>query len=325
MSKPTISGYTTSYQCKEMRYPIKLCLESLLNFCDEVVVVDGGSSDGTTEELLAFAKREKRLKVFVEPIDFSHPRWAIHMDGAMKAKARARCTADYCWQTDTDEIVPVECIPFIKDIIPLAAEKVVVGLPMVEFWGSFQRFRADFPMWKPRFSKNDPDITHGVPVELGLYDNAGHRYPRPYDSDSCNYITVKERNGIPVITTVQAPQVNTIEAYQEWYEGLLKRLPYVLHLSWLSLRRKIEHYRAFWPKFHASMYNHSHEDSGATNVLFDKPWSQVTDSDIETKVIELERNGPRSFHTKKTVWQGLTLPYRGEIPHTLKSWVECNL
>ncbi len=325
MKRATISGYTTSYQCKEMRYPIALCIESLLRFCDEVVIVDGGSSDGTSEELFSLAKKEQRIKVFVEPIDFSHRRWAIHMDGALKAKARSHCKAEYCWQTDTDEIVPEKCAALVQNIVPLVQDKIILGLPMVEFWGSFEKYRADFPMWKPRFSKNDPDITHGVPVEQSLLDSAGHRYPKPYESDSCNYISVKERRNITVASTFQPPEIKTIEEYQDWYDSLLNRLPYVLHLSWLSLRRKIEHYRAFWPKFHASMYNHDQEDTGATNVLFDKPWSQVSDRDIDLKVLELEKNGPRSFHTKKAVWQGLTLPFRQELPTSLKEWAECNL
>jgi hypothetical protein len=47
----TISGYTTSKNVISSDYPWKESIESLLNFCDEVVVVDGGSDDGSYEEL----------------------------------------------------------------------------------------------------------------------------------------------------------------------------------------------------------------------------------------------------------------------------------
>ena len=38
----------------------------MLGFCDEVVVVDGGSTDGTWEELHDWALSEPRLKVHKE-------------------------------------------------------------------------------------------------------------------------------------------------------------------------------------------------------------------------------------------------------------------
>mgnify|MGYP003950051315 CR=1 FL=1 len=43
----TLSGYTTTFNCFEKRYPVRECVESLLRFCEEVVVVDAGSTDGT--------------------------------------------------------------------------------------------------------------------------------------------------------------------------------------------------------------------------------------------------------------------------------------
>mgnify|MGYP003661552119 FL=1 len=49
--RPTISGYTTTLNCKRHEYPWTESIDSLLGFCDEVVVVDGGSTDGTWETL----------------------------------------------------------------------------------------------------------------------------------------------------------------------------------------------------------------------------------------------------------------------------------
>lgn len=50
--RPSISGYVTTFNCVEQRYPFKQCIESLLSFCSEVCVVDGGSTDGTWCELV---------------------------------------------------------------------------------------------------------------------------------------------------------------------------------------------------------------------------------------------------------------------------------
>ncbi len=49
--EPEISGYVTTKDCLSQGYPIKECIESMQQFCDEVVVVDGGSTDGTFQML----------------------------------------------------------------------------------------------------------------------------------------------------------------------------------------------------------------------------------------------------------------------------------
>jgi hypothetical protein len=37
-----LSGYTTTLNCVSQKYPFEQCIRSMLGFCDEVVVVDGG-------------------------------------------------------------------------------------------------------------------------------------------------------------------------------------------------------------------------------------------------------------------------------------------
>ena len=39
---PTLSGYTTTLDCIKNQYPWKQSIKSMLEFCDEVVVLDGG-------------------------------------------------------------------------------------------------------------------------------------------------------------------------------------------------------------------------------------------------------------------------------------------
>lgn len=325
MNEKSISGYTTTYNCFEMQYPFTECIRSLLGFCDDVVVADAGSTDGTLEALQRIARMESRLRIIVEPVDFSHPRWALYQDGYLKAKARARCEGEYCWQTDTDEVVAeddywrVRQLPLRMGAIPL------IMLPMIEFWGSFDYVRGDFFSWKPRFSINDKRITHGIPRELRCYDAHGHEYPRPFDSDSCNYIYRDTGEGVPIVIPTLPEERHfsqlTDAQFERFYLRCLDLYPAAFHISWLSLKRKVAHYRKFWAKFHASMYNLQIDDRAETNVMFDKPWSAVSDTDIEAKARELEIIGPRFFHHKMNpLARGRTVRFKRTVPQALVSW-----
>ncbi len=324
-SGATISGYTTSANCVDMNYPFRQCIDSLLMFCDEVVIVDSGSTDGTIEEIQKISKRDSRVKFFVEPVDFNDIRWAIHNDGNLKGKARAKCTADYCWQMDMDEVVHQEDVHKVKKLPALLGDNLLMMLPMVEFWGSFEYIRSDFFTWKLRFGKNDKRIVHGIPRQHKLIDAQGKPYIRPFYSDGCNFLMEETQEDVPYIIPLPVPFESLNKMSQEEYENIffqcLDELPFVLHVSWLDLKRKIRHYKKFWHKYQISMYNLSLADTAENNVMYNKPWSEVTEADIAEKEIELKRIGPRSFHHKIDYSKiGRIIPYRRSIPDSLRAW-----
>ena len=75
-----ITGYTTTYN-PDKYYPWRESIKSHLAFCDEVIVVDGGSTDGTLEELKEWKKNEPKLKVCKRRWKSDEPL----MDGLQKA------------------------------------------------------------------------------------------------------------------------------------------------------------------------------------------------------------------------------------------------
>jgi len=306
--RPTISGYTTVMNADSQGYPWQRCIESLLGFCDEVVVVDGGSSDGTWETLLEWSEKESRLVAHQELRDWDHPRFAV-FDGLQKAKARELCTSDFCWQQDADEYVRPGDYKKIKQLATsFPTQTDIVSLPVVEFWGSEEKVRLDVNPWKWRLSKNNPNITHGIPAFLRKQDENGDMYSA-LGTDGCDYIYSDSGEPVPHasfypeeahklrLAALQGDE-NALNTYTQWFQRNVDMLPAVLHYSWLDLSRKIKTYKGYWQKHWESLYNIQQEDTAENNMFFQRPWSEVSDQDIDDLAIRLaNETGGHVFHS----------------------------
>lgn len=315
--KPTVSGYTTAYNCEKQGYPYVRCIESMLEFCDEVCIVDGGSTDGTWEKLQTLASNNQKIKLKQVIRDWSHPRHAV-FDGAQKAEARAMCTSDFCWQMDSDEIVHEDDAPKIVELCNKIPKNIdIISLPVIEYWGGPNKVRCDIQPWKWRLSRNLPHITHGIPSELRRYDEKGDLFSLE-GTDGCDMIHKDTGERIPHVTFHTNESENARRAavsgnqqalsqYQTWFNSVVKNLPGVHHYSWYDMARKMRLYRDYWTRHWNSLYNKSLEDTAETNMMFDVPWSQVTDEMIEKRAKELsEKTGGWIWHRK---WNGQTIPH----------------
>ena len=308
--RPTISGYTTTYDCERNGYPWRASISSLLDFCDEVVVMDGGSKDGTYEALLVWSEEDERLKVRQHVIDWAAPDWAPQSDGLQKARARDLCTMEFCWQQDVDEVVPTGSEDRIRNLCKHFPKVVdILDLPVVEYWGSEEKVRVDVNPWKWRLSRNKPHITHGIPGHLRQTREDGTVYALP-GTDSCDYIHRETGAQLPHIgfydqnahnARMAALQGNSdaLPAYQSWFQQAVNALPGVVHHSWTDIPRKLRMYRDHWSRFWQSLYGQEVEDTAETNMVFDKPWSEVTEEEIEEMGARLaNETGGHVFHTK---------------------------
>ena len=308
---PSISGYTTTRNCNQHQYPWRQSIKSMLGFCDEVVVVDGGSTDGTLEDLQKWAEEEPRLKVHLVERDWDHPRFAV-FDGAQKAAARSRCTGDFLWQQDADEVVHEKDYQNIKDLCTrFPAEVDLLCLPVIEYWGGPEKVRMDVNPWKWRLSRNRPHITHGIPAQLQRTDADGNLYASP-GTDGCDYVHTETGELIPhanfytqqvhqirmAALTPEHPQNSEAQtAYTEWFKGLVEALPGVHHYSWFDLPRKIRTYRDYWSQHWQSLYDITQEDTAENNMFFQRPWSEVTEADVEGLAARLrDEMGGWVFH-----------------------------
>ena len=306
---PDISGYLTTKDCVSQEYPFERCINSLKLFCSEIVVMDGGSTDGTLEKLYEMAEEDERIKVFVNNVDWDAKRFAVE-DGLQKARARSKCTGDFLWQMDSDEEVNPSTVDEIVKIVRQFPKFVdIVSLPVVEYWGSSDKIRIDVNPWKWRLSRNKPNITHGIPRELRLTDEDGNLYAA-MGTDGCDYIDVETYERLPHASfytneihqlRMMAVQGNkqALEKYEEWFVRLIEVMPSIKHYSWLDIERKIKTYKNYWQKHWESLYDVKQEDTADNNMFFHKPWAEVSDEEIKELAKDLsEKTGGHVFHSK---------------------------
>jgi glycosyltransferase involved in cell wall biosynthesis len=281
----------------------------MLGFCDQVVVVDGGSTDGTWESLIELANLDSRIIIEQKKRDWNHPRFAV-FDGLQKAYARSLCVGDWCWQMDSDEIVHEKDYDKIKKLIKQIPKSMhLLALPVIEYWGSAEKVRIDINPWKWRLSRNLSHITHGIPKQLRRKDQEGMLYAAP-GTDGCDYIDNQNFESIPCMNfytkeihdiRVSALSGNekSVEAYENWFNNIVENLPGVHHYSWIDLERKIKTYKNYWSKHWQSLYNIEQEDTPENNMFFDKKWAEVTDEEIVKLSSKLkDKMGGWIFHSK---------------------------
>jgi len=328
----TLSGYTTTKDCIEQNYPWRECIKSLLGFCDEVVVVDGGSKDGTWEELVDWSEKESKLIIHQEARDWSHERFAV-FDGLQKALARSICTGDFCWQQDCDEVVHENDYEKVRGICDNFPNNIdLIAMPVIEYWGGFEKVRADVYPWKWRISRNKPHITHGIPANLRRFDESGHVYSLP-GSDGCDYIRSDDFSVVPcgsfytqdVDNVRQQVNVNPEAklSYQAWYNQVVNAFPPVYHFSWWDLERKIKTYRDYWGKHWKSLYNEGKEDTPENNMMFDCAWSEVDEEMIKVRAAEMKNKlGGWIWHKK---WNGEDttehITCEKSMPEVMNQWI----
>lgn len=331
-----LSGYTTTKDVIKSDYPWRESIKSLLGFCDEVVVVDGGSQDGTWEELTSWSKTETKLRVYQVKRDWDYYRFAV-FDGQQKAIARSLCTGDWCWQMDVDEIVHEKDYDKVKKLARQVPKSVkLVCLPVIDYWGKKDKVRVDVNPWKWRLSKNDTHITHDIPASHRRYDEKGNVYSA--GSDGCDYVHTDNYQPIPhmnfytpqhdqirqkIMTDIEFRNQN-LENYSKFINAAIEELPSVHHYSWFDIERKTYTYKTFWSKHWASMFNNPTEDIPENNMFFDKCWSDVSDEEI-VKISERMDNelGGWVFHSrvdfsKPTPWYYV----KSGHPSVMKGWLD---
>ena len=289
--RPKISGYTHIFNPKKHGYPFVQSIKSMLGFCDEVVVIDGGSTDGSIDDISNAdmcnqALLNGQLKIITREWDADEPA----MDGMQKAFGRAMCSQDseFLWQQDADEIVHENDYEKIIDICNrFPADVELIHLPVIELWGDDKTCRTDRHSWKWRLSRNVFSVTHGINSKAKMMDpKTGRIYSKPGMSDGCEYVNMVtgemiHHRGFYSQNLEQLREKDPAE-YGKQMNQIFLQLPSVWHYSWADLQRKIKNFRDFW--------------DNQWQVLYQVPATPrfpdvKTDDDVILKAKELKERG----------------------------------
>lgn len=295
---PKISAYTTLYNGIKGTYPFELAVRSFA-WVDELVVVDGGSDDGTREKLEELKKDLSNLRVYDIPIDWECP----GKDGQQKAMARAMCSSEYLIQFDCDELCCGEPVLWKRMAKHMSEEVDILQLFVAEPFGSLDnvRLNKEHNPLKWRIYRNKAEITHGIPaqdrveVDGKVYSKGG--------SDGCfpihivtnqlypSYASTKKLMTAKDLVTLKGDDVS-VDYYKETVNEIMETQPYVLHLGHVDLKSKINLYLNNWHKWWCHLYNKDVEDPENNLYFPGVKISDVTDQMIEEKVIELKSSTP---------------------------------
>ncbi len=300
---PTISAYTTTFNCVRGKYPIAAAVRSFA-WADEVIVVDGGSTDGTLEALQALRAELPNLVVHSMPVDLSDP----GKDGALKAISRALCSNEFLVQFDADEIAVGDPSAWkrVAKLMPSSVD--IVELFVAEPFGELNNLRLN-PEHNPlkwRMSRNKAEISHGIPANDRV-EKDGKVYSKG-GSDGCYPIHIVDNHLYPsafspALAALARAKNGDPDVYVQLVQKYTEAHPYVLHLGHVDLKSKIALYLSSWHDWWCDLYGKNPADPQNNLYFPGVSISDVTDEMIEAKVEELKRLTPVVSWTQSYVSQ----------------------
>lgn len=132
----TLGGVLFCYNAIIHDYCVEEAISSLLEVCDEILILDAGSTDGTTELLTKFVSSKcVVVQLGKEEWEKRHGREKLSY---FQNLAKAMLTTDYYFLLQADEVLSEESFYFIKDAIAMNQEAYFVK--RINLWGDCNSF-----------------------------------------------------------------------------------------------------------------------------------------------------------------------------------------
>ena len=146
-----ISGFMIAKNLLKQGYPFVEAIASALPICDEFLISDGYSTDGTFELLQKMALLNKKIKV-------SRYNWlttkSLNVLTDATNEVRKKCSFEYIFYIQANEIVPETDVVAIKSLPEILPDAHTFCLPFSHVMG-IQKWAEQFRL---RLSKNEPGI-----------------------------------------------------------------------------------------------------------------------------------------------------------------------
>ena len=156
-----ISGFMIVKNVLKQGYPFVEAIAAALPICDEFLISDGYSTDGTFEIIDRMTKSNSKIKVFREEWP-NEKKWSILAQ--VTNSLRKKCKHDYIFSIQANEVIHEESVDYIKSLPQIFPDVHTFSFP---FWQLVQVFKLseDFRL---RLSKNlDGIIATGDAWTLG--------------------------------------------------------------------------------------------------------------------------------------------------------------
>ena len=157
-----ISGFMVLKNVLKTGYPFVESIAASLPICDELLVSDGYSTDGTFEVLEKIATINKKIKL-------SRQEWPSTRKYSVIAEVtnalRAKCSYEYIFSIQANEVVHEKNVEFIRALPEICPQVNTFSLPFIHLVKD-NKFYEDFRL---RFSKNLSNVVAVVDAwTLGL-------------------------------------------------------------------------------------------------------------------------------------------------------------
>jgi glycosyltransferase involved in cell wall biosynthesis len=157
-----ISGFMIVKDLLKQGYPFVEAVASSLPICDEFLISDGYSTDGTFEIVQKMAKLNKKIKVFRQEWPAAR-RYTVL--GEVTNAIRRKCKFEYMLSIQANEIIHEDSVDFIKGLPQMCPKVNTFSFPFWHFLHEY-KFYEDFRL---RFAKDLSGIVAtGDAWSLGL-------------------------------------------------------------------------------------------------------------------------------------------------------------
>lgn len=185
-----VSGFTIIRNGNIYGYPYKEAILSILPVCDEVIVNVGVSDDDTLESVKEID--DPKIKIFESEWDMS-----LREGGKVLSietnKAKEKCSGDWCFYIQADEVVHEKFLPIIKQKMEKYKDKTNVdGLRFYykHFYGTYDYIQDNYRNWyfrEVRVIKNKENIVSWGDAMDFRYPDGSHIKRRDIKAEIYHY------------------------------------------------------------------------------------------------------------------------------------------